>query len=102
MLSRSDEPNQQVSSGLPLYPKKKKVFLMSNAQSRYGPLTINKTPKPIPQSCSHGQQANSKGLYNSVHQVDQKVKEGRSSERVQVENKIKKFDFRDYDEHIEE
>lgn len=31
MLSRSDEPNQQVSSGLPLYPKKKKVFLMSNA-----------------------------------------------------------------------
>ena len=100
MLSRSDEPNQQaISSGLPLYPKKKKVFL-SNVQSNYGPLQINKTPKPIPQSCSHGQQANTKGLYNSVN--DQKSKERRSIERTQVESKIKKFDFRDYDEQIEE
>ena len=43
-----------------------------------------------------------KGLYNSVNE-QQKSKGGQSSERVvQVESKIKKFDFRDYDEHIEE
>lgn len=101
-------------------------------QTGSGFLTVNQTPKPIPLSCSNSQVQKAFIHYNSNAQAENQKLQDRSSQmqvtggdsssrqRQQlvpssisqtrspanlltgVEGKIQRFDFRDYDELIEE